>query len=494
MKAILRTVLPRTAGSLVLGAGAGVLAASFALQGSAGWGWVLLGGVGTALSIALVPVTHRVLAVHHVTAYGLPGVKLPSAPQAWVPSVLAGASLLGTAAILNAGWSMLWWILWLATVGAAIAGVGAYAFWLARQRGRRWPAVQKALDGYGPVFLIYTGRKDGGAYQIEQWLGPLKELQLPFAVVTRHNEAADALRKRPALAGIPLIACLNTAELDKVISPTVRAVFYVNSVASNINMVSYRHLTHVYLGHGDSDKEISAHPVHAMYDKIFVAGQAAIERYHAHNVLIPKEKFAVVGRPQLRGVRPGPRKRGPDEPLTVLYAPTWLGYNNASTLSSLELAGPFIQRLLDQGVRVLFRPHPFSVRTPAERRLVAAVDELLIRSGSGHMKSAEGRNADLVELFNASDALITDVSSVLVDYTATDKPIGVIAGPQEDLAGRYPSLQAAQLLFRPEELDLLLGSARQGRNPRRDLGSAYQSQSGSFDDAVWEVLAARPAA
>ena len=113
---------------------------------------------------------------------------------------------------------------------------------------------------------------------------------MPFAVITRHNEAADSLQKRPALAGIPLIACLNTAELDKVITPTVHAVFYVNSVASNINMVSYRHLTHVYLGHGDSDKEISAHPVHAMYDKIFVAGQAAIERYYANNVLIPGRK------------------------------------------------------------------------------------------------------------------------------------------------------------------------------------------------------------
>ena len=97
MKALLRTVLPRTAGAVVLGAGAGVLAASFALQGSAGLGWVLLGGIGTALSVALVPITIRVLAVHHVTAFGLPGIKLPSAPPAWVPGVLAGASLLGTA-------------------------------------------------------------------------------------------------------------------------------------------------------------------------------------------------------------------------------------------------------------------------------------------------------------------------------------------------------------------------------------------------------------
>ncbi|MCG2622265.1 CDP-glycerol glycerophosphotransferase family protein [Arthrobacter sp. I2-34] len=489
MKAALRTVLPRTAGAVVLGAGAGFLAASFALQGSAGVEWVLLGGIGTALSIMLVPVTQRVLAVHHVTAYGLPGIKLPAAPQAWVPSVLAGASLLGTAAILNAGWSVLWWILWLAAIGAAMAGVGGYAFWLARQRGRRWPAVQRALGSFGPEFLIYTGRKDGGAYQIEQWLGPLKELGVPFAVVTRHNEAADALRRRPALAGIPLVACLNTAELDKVIAPTVRATFYVNSVASNINMVSYRHLTHVYLGHGDSDKEISAHPVHAMYDRIFVAGQAAIERYHANNVLIPEEKFAVVGRPQLRGAHKGPRQRTPDEAPTVLYAPTWLGYNNASTLSSLEHAGPYIQRLLSRGARIIFRPHPFSVKSAEERRLVAAVDEELRRHGGPHMASGAARSADLVELFNASDALVTDVSSVLVDYTVTGKPIGVIAWTNEDLAERYPSLRAAQLMRSPEDAEVLLDAAERSLNPLSRIAAGYQSRSECFETTVREILA-----
>jgi hypothetical protein len=492
VKAALRTVVSRTAGAVVLGIGAGVLAASLALDGSTGLGWVLLGGIGTALSVVLVPITHRVLAVHHVTAYNLPGIKLPVTPQAWVPSVLAGASLLGTAAILNAGWSLVWWILWLAAIGAAMTGVGGYAFWLARQRGRRWPAVQQSLESYGPQFLIYTGRKDGGAYQIEQWLGPLKKLGVPFAVVTRHNDAADALRRLPALAGVPLIACLNTAELDKVIAPTVRAVFYVNSVASNINMVSYRHLTHVYLGHGDSDKEISAHPVHAMYDKIFVAGQAAIERYRSHNVHIPEEKFAVVGRPQLRGAHRGPRKRGQDEPLTVLYAPTWLGYNDASTLSSLEHARQYIQRLLASGARIVFRPHPFSVKSSDERRLVAAVDALLLRHGGSHMLSNQARAADLVELFNESDALLTDVSSVLVDYTFTGKPIGVIAWTRDQMAERYPSLRAAQLLLSPEDADVLLDCARRGTNLRGGVASGYQGQAASFETAVWAVLAARP--
>ncbi len=422
MRKAFRSVLPRAVGGVVLGLGAGLLAAAYALDGDNDWGWVLLGGLGTAACIALIPLTQRVLTVHHVTAYGLPGLKLPSAPPAWVPGTLGGASLLGSAAILAADWPMMWWILWLTAVGIAIVAVTAYAFWLARQRGRRWPAVEAALEGHEPQFLIYTGRPDGGAYQIEQWVGPLRRIGVPFAIITRHNAAAKALRSSPALDGIPLLACLDARQLDRVVAPTVKAVFYVNSVASNINMVSYRGLTHIYLGHGDSDKEISAHPAHAMYDKIFVAGQAAIDRYSAHNVVIPAEKFRIVGRPQLDGVRSGARERGVDEPLTVLYAPTWLGYNKASTLSSLHAAAPFIGALLARGVRVIFRPHPFSSRSAAERQLVAGIDTLLARDGGGHMQSRAATTASLIDLFNDADALLTDVSSVLVDFTITRRP------------------------------------------------------------------------
>ena len=62
----------------------------------------------------------------------------------------------------------------------------------------------------------------------------------------------------------------------------------------------FQHLTHIYLGHGDSDKPPSYNPTHAMYDQIFAAGPAAARRYAAHGVSIPAEKFRIVGRPQVR--------------------------------------------------------------------------------------------------------------------------------------------------------------------------------------------------
>ena len=69
--------------------------------------------------------------------------------------------------------------------------------------------------------------------------------------------------------------------------PSLRAAFYVNASSGNGALVRFQHLTHVYLGHGDSDKPPSYNPTHAMYDQIFAAGPAATRRYAAHGVTIP---------------------------------------------------------------------------------------------------------------------------------------------------------------------------------------------------------------
>jgi hypothetical protein len=63
--------------------------------------------------------------------------------------------------------------------------------------------------------------------------------------------------------------------------------------------VRFQHLTHIYIGHGDSEKPPSYNPTHALYDQIYVAGPAATRRYAAHGVAIAPEKFRVVGRPQV---------------------------------------------------------------------------------------------------------------------------------------------------------------------------------------------------
>ena len=103
--------------------------------------------------------------------------------------------------------------------------------------------------------------------------------------------------------------------------PSLKVAFYVNNAARNTHFIERRELTHVWLNHGDSEKPACYNPVHAIYDLIFVAGQAGIDRYARHGVHIPAEKFRIVGRPQVEQItRATSPDRQPDRPDRALRA------------------------------------------------------------------------------------------------------------------------------------------------------------------------------
>jgi hypothetical protein len=277
------------------------------------------------------------------------------------------------------------------------------------------------------------------------WLPYLERLGRPYVVLTRDRAALKQLSR---ITDAPVIARHTWRELDDVLVPSLRAAFYVNSVAANADFVTYRQLTHVYLGHGESDKALSCHPAHAMYDRIFVAGRAAIERYERNGVDIPEEKFVVVGRPQGEVVQ---RARGPigavPEP-TILYAPTWAGYNQTSSYSSLQSGPDIVRALLRRRGAVIFRPHPFSRERAAERVWVERIETLLAddvrATGRAH---SWAENGDFGESANAAEAMVTDLSSVMTDFLHSDKPMAVIAaGPVLRFRGEHPVTEAAYVI------------------------------------------------
>ena len=211
----------------------------------------------------------------------------------------------------------------------------------------------------------------------------------------------------------------------------MRAVFYVNASSGNGAMVRYQQLTHVYLGHGDSDKPPSYNPTHAMYDKVFCAGPAAIDRYGVHGVDIPRSKFEIVGRPQVETVRPASGSGGPT---TVLYAPTWRGHVSETLLYSLPQGDTIVRSLLERGLTVIFRPHPFSHDFPEDAAVVRRIDALLAAdaaaSGRAHLFGAAAETErSIMDCINTSDAMISDVSSVVSDYLFSGKPFALVAVP-----------------------------------------------------------------
>nr|WP_240955903.1 CDP-glycerol glycerophosphotransferase family protein [Micromonospora sp. HNM0581] len=142
--------------------------------------------------------------------------------------------------------------------------------------------------------------------------------------------------------------------------------------------------------------------------------------------------FSVVGRPQVENVAVAAKPIASITNPRVLYAPTWAGFYADSNYSSLHVGYDIVQALVERGCSIVFRPHPYSHRSAALGRECERIKALLAEdhrtSGRPHVF---GRQAEVkmsvMDCFNASDAMVSDVSSVVADYLYSEKPFAMVA-------------------------------------------------------------------
>lgn len=428
------------------------------------------------------------LADQKVGAWRLPGFATPQRSDAVSPlfdaacalTVLLGLTGLGVPALVFELGTL---------VGVAIAGVlSLRALWAAR-RQERVAAIVAASGPYAPRFaIVFSGRPEAG-YQIAMWLPYLERTGDPYVLIVRERNFVPVAL---GLTTAPVIYVGRPEILDRLLVPPIGAAFYVNNESKNAQAVRFRGPTHVHLGHGDSEKPPSYQPTTAMFDEIFVAGQAGIDRFAAHGVPVPIEKFRIVGRPQLERVEPA-RNPVPSLP-TVLYAPTWRGGVADMSFGSLRYGAAIVSALLRREVVVAFRPHPYSARDAESRVFTQQIDALLAAAGEQHLTSGRTSRLDILDCLNAADALVTDVSSVASDFLHSGKPFaitntGVVDGPLHET---YPIARAAYVLEPDGDLDEVFAQMLDG-DPlaeerqlmrRYYLGDAVSDPAETFVQAV----------
>lgn len=204
--------------------------------------------------------------------------------------------------------------------GSAAAGIDI----IGRIRARRRFQAQlpQILESMAPQFYVYWHAPSRSAFQVTMWLPYLERLGVPFVLVVR---TVGNFKQIAAATDHPVLLRRSLTDLDDLIVPSARGVFYVNNAMRNNHMVRYAQLTHIQLLHGESDKASSATPIIRMYDRNFVAGQAAIDRFDKFGVTMRSEIFRIVGRPQVEAVAEARGHIGDLSEPSVLYAPTWLG-------------------------------------------------------------------------------------------------------------------------------------------------------------------------
>ena len=398
------------------------------------WSTGTTGPVGwVALSLLVLvplaePVVTRVAPGRKLRVENLPGITDTRGPKFPVNLVLClDMSLLALAGILLLLRVPAGALLPLPLIGLVLAGASALdSYRRIRESVDSDNNLYAAVEAYDPRFVLYYGVPAGSSYQVGMWIDFLERIGERFIVVLRRT---SAFREISALTDAPVVVRTNIWQLDDVITPRMTTAFYVNNSAPNVHLVRYPHMTHVQLLHGDSDKASSFNPVTALYDKVFVAGQAGIDRYADNGVHIPREKFTIVGRPQVESVEQQSPENLPVR--TVLYAPTWEGHYADTNYGSLPVGPAIIRELIARERTVVFRPHPFSYRNPEARERIREIHEMLSAdqdaSGREHLfgRPAE-KELDAFGCFNAADAMISDVSSVVPDFLHSGKPYGLV--------------------------------------------------------------------
>ena len=391
-------------------------------------------------------------------------------------------------------------------VGTGYAGVVAAVAKRRLRPSAGQSAVTRALLRHEPEFLLYFSAPPGSEYQIMMWLPYLERIGRPFLVLLREP---DFLAAVSAATSAPVVVCPTLQAIDEAMVPSLRVAFYVNHGAKNSHCIRFTALTHIQLHHGDSDKAPSANPVSAIFDKIFVAGQAAIDRYARNGVSIPRDKFVIVGRPQVESIAVTDGHVRDRTGKVVLYTPTWTGHHADMNYCSLPIGEALIRQLLARDVTIILRAHPYTGQNPSSARQLARLEELLAadrgRTGRPHLWGAgAARKLSLVECFNRSDALISDVSGVISDYLFSGKPYAVtdMVGAGEDFPRNFPLARSGYVL-RPDtsNLDVILDQLLIKdplAEPRRRMRTEYlgdfptESYAEGFLDAARQQLRATP--
>lgn len=414
-------------------------------------------------------------------------------------------------------------------------------------RGRRTPpkadvvlaAVDDWLALYKPETVLYFSGSKDSAYQVNMWLETMEQLDTRPLIILRERAILNNL----APTTVPVVCVPGGVHLMNLDLSTVRVALYAANVGKNIHLLRVPTMKHVFIGHGDSDKLASVNPYSKVYDEVWTAGRAGRDRYAIADVGVRDDDIAEVGRPQLAPIQSWqgvPEGRVP----TVLYAPTWEGWDGNPGNTSIVLAGEnIVNRLVqaDPPVRVLYKPHPFTGTVSKEagaahKRITALVEQAaaeraadprfaadtaaqdrakadlariqariaeLTGTGGDRGDEAEATREGIVDVhkheeiarlraewndaywrsfpayehrvikgaeprlydcFNVSDAMVSDISSVVSDFIASGKPYAVTDSAEvgvEEFKRQNTAVRAAVILSNgAAELGGLLDAVR----------------------------------
>lgn len=306
-----------------------------------------------------------------------------------------------------------------------------------------------------PQVVLYLSGLENVAYQGNMWIPVLEKLPVRCAIVIRERRIASQLLPTK----LPVYYFESLRDLEYLEEAGVRTILYPANSQKATQSLRLHRLNHFFINHGESDKVVNQSKFLMAYDKLLVAGPLAERRLRDAGLPVRDEQVIHVGRPQTELFL----KRA-DAPATsvktIFYAPTWEGFNEEANYSSVDSYGLQMLEALAScpQFRVWFKPHPYTGQSNPNVA-GAYLKKMTQVARRSQIKLIDAKES-VFDCMNASDLLITDVSSVLNDYLHTLKPM-VLTNPKrlarEEIERCSPSSRATYVLDDPREIARLIG-------------------------------------
>lgn len=318
-----------------------------------------------------------------------------------------------------------------ATLLRAVRARGARAVRWRLKKARAALVLKLAPDSLAPQIaaarvpvdaevVAYFADSPDRLYQFDQWLPVLEGLaeNHKVVVILRDIRTLFLVQDRTTL---PVVCVTRFIDLMNLYDMSEFKVgIYVNNGQRNFQSFNNPRMLHVHVNHGESDKLSSFSNQVKVYDRVFVAGQVAADRYREALIAFDESKVVMVGRPQLDLTLTPDLSESTRR--TVMYAPTWEGESESNNWTSLDVFGVSIvkQALALPDVRLVYKPHPrvAGSRNPgvagAHKKIIGLIEAANGRDPeAGHRTRMDG---NILAMFGRVDALVGDVSSVTLDY------------------------------------------------------------------------------
>jgi len=284
------------------------------------------------------------------------------------------------------------------------------------------------------VALLHSGEGvNAGVSHLNLWIPFFVQSNINFIVLVRNIALYNTLiDKYPK---VNIVFCKRPIDIENLSKklPYAKTVFYTSSTGNNIHLVRFEHMKHIFIGHGDSDKASSANKALRLYDEIWTAGQAHIDRFKNSGFETNHIQFKQVGRPSSYHVIKAAGKPWTERSLRVLYLPTWEGFVEEANYSSIEHVMQMMREvapLFNDSMSVKFHP-----LTGSREKMFESIDAQFVELKAKHNLNilSYTKEVSIDSILNLYNIFICDISAVVTECLAANGPIFVYIPKNKDL-------------------------------------------------------------